>query len=504
MLCPDFSLIPPRLRLSTGVCVAAGLLERVCAGGSLLARGASRWLPVAVLSGAVTLAGCATTTLPELAPPVPAAWRHVTATGAPTVDLRGWWHALHDDRLDALVDTALRNNLDVAAAQERLLAARASMRAVNAPFLPSLSAKTNDAIDPDASESFFVAGFDALWELPLFGRKTANERQVRGSLDASLADLQTVRVSLVGDVVRTWLEMRSELERKRLLGNIRAARTKQLALLKVRMRLRLDAPSAVAQAEAALARAAAAEDASGQVIDVSSQSLATLLGRNQPDAAWRQDGAAADLGAWQLTSTPADLLRTRPEIARARAAVLSAAGDAGIARADMYPTLGIGGSIVWATTLTTNRKAKENAIASVGPLIDLPLFDWGMRQAQSHAKNHQLKAAVFAYRQAVLEGVAEVENALGELEQQRQQELRNRVVIKALAGERDAAAKRVTLGLDNPLEQLDSVVASDEAQLQGVQVRAARGVAFVSLYKALGGAPLPDGAREKAPSEDWR
>lgn len=504
MFFPKFRVTPefPTYGRISGV--AEGLFERTPTWFFLSARGVRLLLQTSMLGGVITLAGCATTNLPELSPPTPASWRHASPVDAPVVDLRGWWHTFHDPRLDALVDTALRDNLDVAAAHERLLAARITMRSASAPFRPSLLGKTEDAVDPDASASFFVAGFDAAWELPLFGRGIASRRQARGNLDASVADLQTVRVSLVGDVVRSWLELRAATHRKRLLGAIRDARQKQLDLLHVRQRLHLATPSAIAQAEVALADAAAAMDESQQVIDLSSQSLATLLGTNQPDPQWLQNGDIPDLGAWQLVSTPADLLRTRPEIARAQADVLSAAGDAGMARANMYPSLGIGGSVVWSTNLTANRRTRDNAIASAGPIINIPLFDWGLRQAQSHAQNHQLKSAVFAYRQAVLKGVSEVENALGTLERQRQQEHRSQVVMKALAGERDAMTERVRLGLDSPLDELDSVVASDEADLHAVDARTARGLAFVSLYKALGGAPLPDEAGEQATAEDLR
>ncbi len=503
MLCPKFSVVPKHRARGSFGCVAEAVLHRRPAWIHLPGRGARPLLLAAVIGCASALVGCATP-LPKLSPPTPAAWRHASAADAPVVDLRGWWHVFHDSRLDALVDIALRDNLNVASAHERLLAARATMRSVYAPFLPALRGKTEDAVDPDASASFFVAGFDASWELPLFGRATASRRQAVGNLDASVADLQSVRVSLVGDVVRSWLELRSAMHRRQLLVAIRDARQRQLDLLHVRQKLHLAAPSAVAQAEVALAHSSAAVDESQQVIDVSSQSLATLLGSNRPDPQWLQTGDIPDLGVWQLASTPADLLRTRPEIARARANVLSAAGDAGIAKADMFPRFAIGGSIVWSTNLTANRRTNDNAIASAGPLINIPLFDWGLRQSQSHAKNHELKAAVFAYRQAVLEGLSEVENALGALERQRRQEQRSRVVMKALASERDAMTERVRLGLDNPLDQLDSVVASDEADLQGIQARTARGLAFVSLYKALGGAPMPDDAGKQASAEDWR
>ncbi|MDQ6646197.1 MAG: TolC family protein [Pseudomonadota bacterium] len=502
MFCLKFEATPRLLPHSRIDHVAASMYARRPPRLAWSSQAARVLLCAAILGGMTALAGCVTTKLPPLSPPAPAAWRHAQPADAPTVDLRSWWHAFHDSRLDALVDLALRDNLSVAAAQEHLLAARATMRSAYAPYLPGVRAKTEDAVDPDASASFFVAGFDASWELPLFGRGTAGRRQARGNFDASVADLQTVRVSLVGDVVRSWLELRSATHRKQLLVAIRNARQQQLDLLHVRHTLKLTTPSSIVQAEVALARAAAAMDESQQLIDTSSQSLATLLGRNQPDPTWLQRDNVPDLGAWQLASTPADLLRTRPEIARAQADVLSAAGDAGMARADMYPSVGIGGSIVWSTNLTTHRRTNDNAIASAGPILNIPLFDWGLRQSRSHAKNHELKAAVFAYRQAVLEGVSEVENALGALEQQRLQEHHSRVVATALAREHVAVSERVRLGLDSPLDQLDSAVASDEARLQGIQTRTARGLAFVSLYKALGGAPLPDDVN--VATEGWR
>ncbi len=444
---------------------------------------------------AIALGGCASTALRPLSPSIPAQWRHTSKAGAAKVDLRGWWHAFHDPQLDALVDTALHDNLDVAAAHEHLLAARALAQTAAAPFLPSVRAKTDDAIDPDASASFLVAGFDAVWEFPLFGRGTASRRQADGNRDAAAADLQQVRVSLVGEVVRDWLELRASQQRKITLAREEDACRQQLTLWQVRERLHLVGANRVAAAEAALAEASAALAEATQAADASAHSLAALLGRPEPNNAWLTPAALPDLGELALATTPADLLRTRPDIARAQADVLSAAGDAGMARANLFPSIGIGGSIVWSTNLTTHRRTNDNAIASAGPVLTIPLFDWGLLEAQSHVKDHELKAAVFAYRQAVLNGVAEVETALGQLEQQRVREQQTMLAASALARAQAATARRVQLGLESRIDQLDSALVADRATLATINARAARGVAFVSLYKALGGAPLPDDAQ---------
>lgn len=468
-------------------------------------RVARRFARIALAVSAGLVAGCTGIVVPKLDAPVPARWAHApTTASAMPVDLRGWWHAFHDPALDALVDTALRDNLQAAGARERLLASRERFRSARVQYLPRLRAKTEDAIDPDASASFFVAGFDATWELSLFGRGTATNRQARGEVDASAADLQRIRVSLVSEVVRDWLELRAASQRETTLDAMRDMRQRLLQQARVRVRLRLAAPQAEAQAEAALAQADAALAEPRGEIDRLTQRLAVLLGRSEPDPAWLKPAPMPTLGDLNIDQAPADLLRTRPEIAHAEAEVLKAAGDAGIARADLLPRLGIGGSLVWSTNLTTHRRTSDNALFSAGPLIDIPLFDWGAREAELRASKHDLKASVYAYRQTVLEGVAEVETSLGQLEQQRQRQAAEQRAHAALARAERASATRVRLHLAAPAEQIDSQLALAQASLALTEATAAHDLAFVSLYKALGGAPLPSGDAVAAAGKEPR
>ncbi|KRE88417.1 RND transporter [Frateuria sp. Soil773] len=448
-------------------------------------------MSLAVLVGG--LGACASTPLPPLSPPLPAQWRHPLPTsGTAPVDLHGWWRAFGDAELDALVGQALDGNLDVAQARERLRAARTLRSHAYARYLPSVRARTEDAIDPDASASFFVAGFDSTWELGLFGRGTANRRMAQGDLDAGAADLRAAQVSLVAEVAREWLGLRAAQQRERLLATVRDERRRQCDLLQVRQRLQLAAPSAVDQAQAALAQAEAALAEPRGAIDAGAQRLAVLLGRNEPDPQWTRPGPLPALGDQRIDAAPADLLRTRPEIARAEADVLRAAGEAGMARAEMYPNIGLGGSLVWSTDITSHRNhSVSRAIGSVGPILDIPLFDWGMRAAAAHARDHQLKASVLAYRQAVLQGVAEVETALGNLALQRRRERQDDDAVQALERIDAATGKRVALHLASPLERADSGIARAQAELERTDARAAHGLAYVALFKALGGAPLP-------------
>ena len=445
-----------------------------------------------LLGVAIALAGCSVA-MPKLDPPIPAQWQHaLAAQSAARADLRDWWRAFDDPALNALVDQALARNLDVAQAVERLRAARILQRHEHARYLPSLNARTEQTIDPDASASYLVSGFDATWELGLFGRAQGTRREAQGALDAGAADLQAARVSVVAEVVRNWIELRAAQQQEQLLLRIDEVRGRQLDLLTVRQRLQLAPPGAVDQAQAAAAQAAAALAAPRQAINAAAQRLAVLLGQNHPDPAWLQPGPQPQLGAWALPGTPADLLRTRPEIAHAEADVLRAAGELGVAHADRFPKLGLGASMIWASDLNNNKRhTVSNGLVSVGPLFDMPLFDWGLRAAAEHAKSHELKAAVLAYRQAVLQGVAEVETALGTLQQQQQREQHTQDAWQALQRVDGTLQTRVKLKLDGPLALADGRLATEQAAIELADARASRSLAYVALFKALGGAPLP-------------
>ena len=458
-----------------------------------LSKAGWRMLPALALT---LLVGCSAAPLPALKPPVPQAWRNASTTAAnPAVpDLRNWWLAFNDPALNALVERATKDNLDVAAASERLLAARTLYDHSNDKYLPSLRGDTNQVIQPDASASYFIAGFDALWEVPLFGALKSTHRLANGNLDAARAQLQGAYVTLVADVVRCWIELRTAQEQARLLSAVHDANGEKLRLLQVRAQLKLVSPVEVAAAQAELARSDVALSGPQRDINANAQQLAVLLGQSEPDPAWLEEGGnQPQLGDWQITSAPADMLRTRPEIAAAEADVLRAAGDAGMSRADIYPHIGLGSSLDWSLNILHHHRVIRSGegIFSLGPVVDMPLFDWGSRVAQAHAKDHELRAAVFTYRQAVLQGVAESETAMSDLQQLHLREVATEQEVQALNGNADALDKRRSLGLSSTLEWQDALIAQQNAQLELVSARAERDLAYVSLYKALGGAPLP-------------
>jgi len=444
---------------------------------------------------AAGLAGCAGTPPPVVLPAdVPAAWGQapVAAPGAAAPELRSWWKTLSDAQLDSLVDEAIRQNLDLARAGSQLRQARRLALRADTDYRPVASANVRTLQDVTATDAFLHASLDVTWELGLFGMREGAQQVAKAGLDTSEAALQAAHVSVVAEVVHQYLALRSAQCQAILIERLLALDGRAVELVAVRSRARLAQPGDDEEALARRAQTAAQLPVARHAAVQSAQALAVLVGRPQPDPAWMQPAPLPMLGAVAVTALPADLLRTRPDVRKAEAAVLQAAGEAGIARAELYPRIAFGASYLYAFNLTQNRRTSNTRqVPAIGPLIDLPLFDWGLRRARADAQGEALQASVLAYRQTVLQGVAEAETALSALA--RQGERLASLDDASAALRRRARNQRSLLanGLSSPYDQLavDRAVLQAEADRNGVQ--SARALAFVDLYKALGGAPLP-------------
>jgi len=454
---------------------------------------------IALACAMLLLSACATVETPDLSVVLPDAWRNPTpaAKSGQTAPPQ-WWQSFADPQLDALVTEALAANLDVAAANQRLRAARALYLHRRAPYLPSLNFRTSDPIDPDASAAFFVAGFDASWELPLFGRRNAADNVARGALYASEAELRAARLRLTAEVTRQWILLREAQTRRQLQTRIIENRKRQLALVSRRVKLGLEAPEAALRSRAVLAQARAALAQPTAAATIAAQTLALLLARSAPDASWLRPGAVPALNAAPVTSTPSDLLRARPDVALSAAAVLQAAGELGHAHADRWPSIGIHGVLFASAQVVSHRPTEPNVIGVVGPTIDIPLFDWGLRKAREQASSYRLQAAALDYRRTVLAAVAEAEGALATLEQQRHADRESAQALAALTEVTKQTATRQRLGLASDLDLLLASVNEAEAGLAAASASSDHDLAYVALLKALGQTPI---AADSAPVE---
>ena len=451
---------------------------------------------LACLCAAVWLAGCANPVAVKLDDSVPAHWTQAApqaAPGAAPVDMRAWWKPWGDARLDALVDEALAHNLDVAQAVARLRQQRLLAGTADAVYRPAFSAGARTLQDVAAIDSYFHASIDMVWDLGLFGVAEATERAAGAQLLDAAARLQAARVVLVADVVHRYLDLRLAQRQRALLADMARLDARALRLAQVRLDQRLGTQDELRQWQAHAHEQAAADAQLREAQARAAHGLALLLGRTSPDPAWLQGDAQAalpDPAAGAPAELPADLLRTRPDIRQAEAQVEQAAADLGLARAALYPRFQLTGSLLYSYNLTQNRRTTSDRMPVIGPQIDIPLFDWGRRRAQADAGEQALQGAILAYRQSVLEGVAEVEASLAALSAQAAREQALTAAREQAQGHGQALERRRRLGLDSEWSVLPTQRALLQARGQIATARAARALAYVSLYKALGGAPL--------------
>lgn len=444
------------------------------------------------------LGGCGSVAAPPLAQTVPAHWqeRPLTHAPGPAPDLHSWWRLLDEPALNALVDKALANNLNLAQARSNLRQARLLAGHDNNSYRPYLSLGARPSQEVSAMDTYYQISLDTHWELGLFGAREATQQGGQARFELSEADTRSACVSIVAEVVRQYVDLRNALHQQALAQRIAQMDAQGLALLHIQSQQQLGAQDAQHQLQLRLNQIQVQSNEFAQAAERAAQALAVLLGRPKPDATWSapepaEQSSPLRLPAFSLTQLPIDLLIYRPDIRRAQAQVLQAFADLGSARADLYPRITLGASLLYAHNLTQNRRTRSNAVPSVGPLIDIPLFDWGRRKAVADARQAAQEASALAYRQAVLEGIAETENALSSLQYSTQQSQYLQASQETLEQQSSKQATLVRLGLTGPLEQLAAERASVQARMGLASAEVARTHAFIALYKSLGGAPWP-------------
>jgi len=456
-----------------------------------------------LITTSLCLSGCLHTPVPDLKPAVPEQWQHgigypVAAT-MPSPDLEHWWFVFHAPDLDAMVAQALRGNLDLAAAGERIHAARIVADHSQDSFLPEVHLRTDDIPSPNGTSSYFRAGGDVTWELGLFGKRQAAEQIAHSELSQLQDQAQMAKVTLVAEVVRDWIALRTAQAQLQLLTQAQATTAQQYHLQQSRVALGLDAPTSILPLDTQTHQQQALIGAKQLEIEQALEQLALLQGLVKPDPAWRATTTAPVLGTLPVVSVPADLIRIRPDIRQAEAEVWQATGELATARAERLPSVTLFASYMYSLQLigrfslhNISHNLTVNGVAVVGPSIDIPLFDWGRRKAAASAKGAALNAAVFSYRQTVLTAVHEVESALAAVSTG-QARVTNQSAIVATAAQAMSKQQQMTqLGLSSNLDGLNQQQNQIQAQIDLIDAQQSEALAYVGLYKAFGGAPLTD------------
>jgi multidrug efflux system outer membrane protein len=461
-------------------------------------------LPVRV---ALAVLGCATlqacTVGPSFRRPeveMPAAWSQGQGAVLAPVSV-AWWKEFRDPILDGLVDKALADNLDVATAAERVLAARGQSRAVRGALLPQLDSRASYAQRqtagnatgipniPGVEGSLLQAGFDASWEIDLFGGRRRALEAARGDVEAAEYQRGDVTVTVIGEIARHYVELRgAQLELDVARRNL-ADQRESLAIVRARERGGLTSGLDVARASAQADATSSAIPALEAYVLRSAHRLAVLVGE-QPGALAAQLATSKPLPSAPAALPavlPSDLLRRRPDLRAAESRLASATARIGVATADLYPRISLVGAAGLASVSASDFFRADSLAWSIGPTISWPIFRGGQIVATIEVRESEARQALIAWRASILAAMEEVENAIVTLDRERQRRAALAAAVRAQLDGVAIAEEQYRRGLRDYLAVLDARRSLFEQQTALARSETSVCVGLVALHKALGG-----------------
>lgn len=471
---------------------------------------------VLTASSCLGLAGCAAVG-PDYTPPetaAPAAWHTELRQGLTTAttdprQLAEWWTTLNDPILTELVTQAVSRNLDLKQAEARVREARARRGISQAGLFPALDAagsasrsKSSENSGTGATGSSYSAGFDAGWEVDIFGGVRRAVEAADADLTASREDLRDVLVSLTAEVALNYLDTRTYQSRLAVAEGNRAIQQQTYDLTRSRYEAGLSNELAVQQARYNLESTRAQIPSLSSSLEAAKNRLAVLTGMapGGVHVLLAETKPIPVIPPTVAVGVPAETLRQRPDIRRAERNLAAQTARIGEATADLYPKFRLAGSIGLESLKSADLLKSAGETWSIGPSVSWNIFDAGAIRQNIEVQSALQEQYLLAYESAVLGGLEEVENALTAYAEE---QLRRERLLAAV----DAARLAESLArnqYDAGLVDFTTVLEAQKSLLSFEDQLAASDGAVTSnlirLYKSLGGGwdPSPPATQQQA------
>ena len=413
-----------------------------------------------------------------------------------------WWNGFHDPILESLVVRAVQGNLDLKISAARIREARAARGIAAAAGLPQLRASGGysrskqlvarvDGVvlaQGSSAQSIFEAGFDASWEIDIFGGVRRDEEAAVAQVQAAEEAREDVLVTLVADVARDYIELRGADRQIEILDQTVEAQKESLALAQSRFDSGMGTEFDVTRAQGLVAATVAQRPILEILRHQATFRLGVLLGQ-EPEALLAELEAPRALPSAPPEVPlvlPSELLSRRPDLRRSERELAAATARIGVATADLFPRFNLLGSFGRRTNDLASFNA-SNQFWSGGLGFQWPILAGGRISANIRVQEARQEQALLQYQKAILIALEEVENALSAhgRELLRQESLSVSVTANRRALE--LATERYTSGLENFLAVLDAQRSLYAAEDQLVQSERNVAVALIAVYKALGG-----------------
>ena len=457
------------------------------------------------LIAVVLLAGCAVGPDYEAPKPKVAATWSSLETGQASVatarsaDLARWWTSFKDPALDSLIDRALVGSVDLKVAASRVREARAQRGIAQGALLPEVGASgsydrvraSENGPLPSNGKPFSLvqAGFDASWEIDVFGGTRRSVEAAAADEEASVENLRDVRVTLLAELARNYVELRGFQSQLGVAHQNVEAQQKTFELTKTRRDAGRATDFDVARAEAQVSTTASSIPAFESAVRLSIHRLALLLGQ-EPGALWAELSPAHPIPAAPAeipVGLPTELLRRRPDLRRSERELAASTARIGVATADLYPRFFLTGAFGLQSVGASDFATASSRLWSVGPQIQWALFQGGRIRANIEVQNARQEQAALHFEQSLLGALKDVEDALV---LHAREQIRRATLAQAVAAQQraaDLADQRYAQGLVDFLNVLDAQRQLYLAQDALIQSDRAVATNSIALYKAVGG-----------------
>ncbi|HEX5378612.1 MAG TPA: efflux transporter outer membrane subunit [Phenylobacterium sp.] len=404
---------------------------------------------------------------------------------SPQADLARWWRAFDDPALTALVERGLAANLDVDRAGARLRQARASLAAARGGLLPSLGASARGSATEDRTS--YQAGFDAAYEVDVFGGVRRSVEAARASAQGAEASLHSVQLSIAAEIALNYLDARRAQTRLRIARESLAYLDDTVEIVGWRVQAGLVGSRDLEQARQLRAQTAAGVPTQQATYAAAANRLAVLLGEppGAVEALLVPPTASPAAPAVFPAAIPAEVVRRRPDVALAERTLAAETARIGVEQAQLYPALALSGS--FAGSGGSLSAAADNAVGSLVAALTAPIFRGGRIRAAVEGQRASTAAALSSYRLTVLTALEDVENALVAVDAAERRETSLVAADAAARNSADLARLQYRTGLTDFQSLLESERTLLSSQDSLASARADRAVAAVQLYKALGG-----------------
>jgi NodT family efflux transporter outer membrane factor (OMF) lipoprotein len=426
-------------------------------------------------------------------------------TAANDATLGTWWTVLNDPTLNQLIEQAVKENKSVDQAMARVRESRARRAISGAGLFPAFNGSaggrdTDRSLGSSSADDFpssggslsgetYSAGFDASWELDLFGGRRRSLEAATANLVASEADLRDVLITLLGDVALSYVDVRTTQSRLTFAQRNLESQREVLNITGWRADAGLATVIDVEQARSNYSQNLAQIPSLESSLQGAMNRLAVLTGREpgalQETLAERRAIPTAPRDI--VSSVPADVLRRRPDLRSAERRLAAQTAQVGVATAAMYPSVGLSGSFGLSSPAANNLFSSGVETTSYGLSINMPIFRAGALRQQVVAQNALVDQALATYESTMLAALEEVENALTQWvnEQRRNEALKQAAASARLASE--LAVFQYNSGLvdfqtvltaDRQLNTTEDALAVSNGEITANLIR---------LYKAFGG-----------------